>query len=116
MPVGFANTLLSVTVVTVTASNFPDAPGAAPHELDPPVSPSTQPREAVPEGYVSRSTALTDLDGWQVRQIHNRDGRVLDGMIECDSHEGPGDRNLWTTRSFAEFELFVDWRITQTPV
>jgi hypothetical protein len=55
------------------------------------------------------------LEGWEVRQADNRDWRVIDGVIDCDPHEGPGDRNLWTRRSFGDFELFVDWRIKQAP-
>jgi len=70
--------------------------------------------ETVPEGFVSLFNGK-DLDGWEVRQTENRDWRVVDGVIDCDPHDGPGDRNLWTTRSYEDFELLVDWRITQAP-
>jgi hypothetical protein len=54
-------------------------------------------------------------DGWVTRQPDNRDWRVLDGVIDCDPHPGPGDRNLWTAQSYGDFELLVDWRIKESP-
>lgn len=69
---------------------------------------------AIPEGF----TALFDgegLNGWVVRQPENRDWRVIDGVIDCDPHAGPGDRNLWTAKSYGDFELWVDWRIKESP-
>ena len=56
-----------------------------------------------------------DLDGWVVRQSDNHDWRVVDGVIDCDPHPEPGDRNLWTVKSYRDFELLVDWRIKESP-
>ena len=56
-----------------------------------------------------------DLDGWIVRQSNNHDWHVVDGVIDCDPHAEPGDRNLWTVRSYRDFELLVDWRIKKSP-
>lgn len=69
---------------------------------------------AVPKGFIPLFNG-TNLDGWNVRQAENKDWQVVDGVIDCDPHEGPGDRNLWTTRSYGDFELFVDWRIKKSP-
>jgi hypothetical protein len=69
---------------------------------------------SVAEGFVALFNGV-DLDGWELWQADNRDWRVVDGIIDCDPQESPGDRNLWTTRSFGNFELLVDWRITQAP-
>jgi hypothetical protein len=69
---------------------------------------------AVPEGFVSLFNGV-NLDGWTVHDPENRDWQVVAGVIDCDPHEGPGDRNLWTTRSYDDFELLVDWRIKQSP-
>lgn len=56
-----------------------------------------------------------NLDGWVVRQPDNHDWRVVDGVIDCDPQPGPGDRNLWTAKSYRDFELRVDWRIKESP-
>ena len=50
-----------------------------------------------------------------MRQSENQDWKVVDGVIDCDPHEGRGDRNLWTARSYGDFELLVDWRIKESP-
>jgi hypothetical protein len=70
--------------------------------------------QIVPEGFVPLFNGI-DLDGWEVRQPDNRDWQVVDGVIDCNPHEAPGDRNLWTARSYGDFELLVDWRIRESP-
>lgn len=70
--------------------------------------------EILPQGFVPLFNGI-NLDGWTVRSPDNRDWRVLDGVIDCDPHEGPGDRNLWTARSYGDFELWIDWRIRESP-
>jgi hypothetical protein len=70
--------------------------------------------KAAPEGFVSLFNG-SNLDGWTVRQPGNRDWQVVDGVIDCDPHEGRGDKNLWTTKSYDDFELLVDWRIKKSP-
>jgi len=70
--------------------------------------------KAVPEGFVSLFNGI-NLDGWTVKQSENHDWRVVDGVIDCDPHEGRGDKNLWTTRNYRDFELLVDWRIKKSP-
>lgn len=68
----------------------------------------------VPEGFVPLFNGI-NLDGWKVRQSQNRDWQVVEGVIDCDPHEGGGDKNLWTNRSYGDFELLVDWRIKKSP-
>jgi hypothetical protein len=68
----------------------------------------------VPKGFVPLFNG-SNLDGWEVRDEENQDWRVMDGVIDCDPHPGSGDRNLWTTRGFGDFELLVDWRIKAAP-
>ena len=72
------------------------------------------PGMAVPEGFVPLFNGI-NLDGWTVRQPQNQDWQVIDGVIDCDPHEGRGDKNLWTTRNYRDFELLVDWRIKKSP-
>ncbi len=70
--------------------------------------------QTAPDGFVPLFNG-TSLDGWTVRNPANQDWRVVEGVIDCDPHEGPGDRNLWTTRNYGDFELLVDWRIKKSP-
>ena len=70
--------------------------------------------QVVPEGFLPLFDGV-NLDGWTVRDPENQDWHVVEGFIDCDPHTGPGDRNLWTTQSYSEFELLVDWRIKESP-
>ena len=57
-----------------------------------------------------------DLDGWTTKQPDNHDWSVVDGVIDCDPKgDGKGDRNLWSTKEYGDFELWVDWRIKESP-
>ncbi|MEQ1860010.1 MAG: DUF1080 domain-containing protein [Chthoniobacteraceae bacterium] len=58
-----------------------------------------------------------DLEGWTTRQPDNKDWSVVDGVIDCDPKgDSPGDRNLWTTKEYGDFELWLDWRIKESPL
>ena len=83
-------------------------------EPDHPVLEPAESAEPAPDGFVPLFNGV-NLDGWEVRHAENRDWRVVGGVIDCDPHEGPDDRNLWTRRSFGDFELLVDWRIKEAP-
>jgi len=57
-----------------------------------------------------------DLSGWTTREAMKGDWKVVEGVIDCDPQgEGKGDRNLWTLQEYGDFELFIDWRIKETP-
>jgi hypothetical protein len=57
-----------------------------------------------------------DLTGWTTKQPDNHDWSVVDGLIDCDPKgDGKGDRNLWSTKEYGDFELWVDWRIKESP-
>jgi len=76
---------------------------------------SSGPGKVVPQGFTPLFNG-TNLDGWMVQQQPaNRDWQAVDGVIDCNPHEGHGDKNLWTTKSFGDFELLVDWRIKEIP-
>ncbi len=77
-------------------------------------APEPRNTKVVPEGFVPLFNRI-DLDGWEVRQPENQDWQVVDGVIDCNPHEGRGDRNLWTAESYGDFELMVDWRIKESP-
>ena len=67
------------------------------------------------QGFVSLFNGR-DLTGWTTKQADNHDWGVVDGVIDCNPQgEGKGDRELWTTKEYADFELWVDWRIKESP-
>ncbi len=57
-----------------------------------------------------------DLDGWSVPAGDNGHWKIVDGVIDYDAEsEAPGDKSLWTERSYGDFILRADWRIKNTP-
>src|SRR5262249_36341222 len=57
-----------------------------------------------------------DLAGWKVPPGDNGHWKVIDGVIDYDAEsEAPGDKALWSERSFGDFVLKVEWRIKSTP-
>jgi len=70
---------------------------------------------APPEGFVALFNGK-NLDGWTVRSADNRDWTVVNSVIDCTPHgESGGDKNLWTKKEYGNFELYVDWRIKESP-
>jgi hypothetical protein len=57
-----------------------------------------------------------DFTGWKVPAGDNGHWRIVDGVIDYDAEsEASGDKDLWTERTFRDFVLRVEWRITSTP-
>lgn len=57
-----------------------------------------------------------DLSGWKVPAGDNGHWKVAGGVIDYDAEsEAPGDKDLWTERSYGDFVLRLDWRIKSTP-
>ncbi len=57
-----------------------------------------------------------NLEGWTTRQANDPQWSVVDGVIDCNPQgDDKGDHNLWTTKEYGDFELWVDWRIKETP-
>src|SRR5690348_16672934 len=70
---------------------------------------------APPAGFVSLFNGK-DLTGWKVPDGDGGHWKVVDGVIDYDARsEAKGDKNLWTTKTFGDFVLRVDWRIKETP-
>lgn len=68
-----------------------------------------------PPGFVAIFNGK-DLSGWKIPEGDNGHWKVLDGVIDYDAgSEAPGDKNLWTDKSYRNFELKVDWRIKAVP-
>ena len=73
--------------------------------------PSTNPRpdEIQPEAEAFRSIyAGVNLDGWKAAPGWTAQDWVL-------NHDGAGDKPLWTEKSFGDFEMIVDWRLSGKP-
>jgi hypothetical protein len=55
-----------------------------------------------------------DLSGWKVPAGDNGHWKVVDGVIDYDAlSEAPGEKDLWTERTFRNFVLRLDWRAKQ---
>lgn len=74
---------------------------------------------AVGAGPVAQGTSLfngRDLTGWKVPEGDNGHWKVVDGVIDYDaSSEAPGDKHLWSEKTYGDFVLTLEWRITSTP-
>ena len=72
-------------------------------------------QSAVPAGFVSLFNGK-DLTGWKIPVGDNGHWKVVDGVIDYDAgSEAPKDKNLWTEKSFKNFQVKIDWRIKETP-
>jgi hypothetical protein len=69
---------------------------------------------AVPAGFTSLFNGK-DLTGWKVPEGDGGHWKVVDGVIDYDAGSQAKDKNLWSEKSFKNFELKVDWRIKATP-
>lgn len=57
-----------------------------------------------------------DFTNWKIPTGDNGHWKVIDGVIDYDAEsEAAEDKNLWTEKSYRNFELYVDWRIKETP-
>jgi len=57
-----------------------------------------------------------DLSGWKVPEGDNGHWKVVDGVIDYDaSSEAPGDKHLWSEKTYGDFVLTLEWRIKSTP-
>ncbi len=57
-----------------------------------------------------------DLDGWTNHQADTHAWSVVNGVIDCNPRgDEKGDQNLWSTKEYGDFELWVDWRIKESP-
>lgn len=67
------------------------------------------------QGFVSIFNGK-DLDGWTTHLADTHAWSVVNGVIDCNPRgDEKGDQNLWTTKEYGDFELWVDWRIKESP-
>jgi hypothetical protein len=68
-----------------------------------------------PPGYASLFNGK-DFTGWKVPEGDNGHWKVINGVIDYDAEsEGKQSKDLWTEKSYKDFELMLEWRITSTP-
>ena len=67
-----------------------------------------------PAGFVSIFNGK-DLTGWKIPEGDGGHWKVVNGAIDYDASSEAKDKNLWTVKSYKNFELMVDWRIKETP-
>ena len=67
-----------------------------------------------PDGFTSLFNGR-DLTGWKVPAGDNGHWRVVDGVIDYDAESEAKEKDLWTERTYRDFILRLDWRITSTP-
>ena len=79
-----------------------------------PVAVTTGAQGTPPAGFVSIFNGK-DLTGWKIPEGDGGHWKVLDGVIDYDAGSMAKDKNLWTVKSYKNFELMVDWRIKETP-
>jgi hypothetical protein len=52
-----------------------------------------------------------NLDGWVIPEGDNGHWSVIDGVIDYDARsEARGNKDLWTSEEFKDFELHIEWR------
>ncbi|MSU48757.1 MAG: DUF1080 domain-containing protein [Opitutus sp.] len=68
----------------------------------------------VPAGFVSLFNGR-DLSGWKIPAGDNGHWKILNSVIDYDARsEAPGEKHLWTEKSYKDFVLRIDWRIKET--
>jgi hypothetical protein len=57
-----------------------------------------------------------DLSGWELKEdVAEGIWSVVDGVIDCQPKLNPrGEKGLWSTGSYKDFELHVEWRLKDT--
>ena len=81
-----------------------DAPKKTNYKFGPPTG----------DGWVSLFDGKT-LHGWKTPEGDNGHWKVLDGVIDYDAQsESTGDKNLWSKKSYSDFQLHIEWRIKET--
>jgi len=75
----------------------------------------SEPSDDLTDGFVSLFNGK-DLDGWATRQPNKNEWSVVDGVIDCNPNdETPADHDLWSKKEYGDFDLWLDWRIKESP-
>ena len=80
----------------------------------PSTNPSADKVAAMAQGFRSLYNGV-DLNDWQVRPGHRNHWTALDWVINYDGKSEEKDKCLWSKKSYADFILIADVRLTRTP-
>jgi hypothetical protein len=71
--------------------------------------------QEAPKGFVSLFNGK-DFTGWKLPEGDNGHWKIIDGVIDYDARsEAKESKDLWTARSYKDFEIMLDWRIKTAP-
>ena len=71
--------------------------------------------QEVPDGFTSLFNGK-DFTSWIVPEGDNGHWKILNGVIDYDAEsEAEGNKSLMSEKVYRDFELYVDWRIKETP-
>jgi hypothetical protein len=80
--------------------------------------PSTNPKpeDVAPpdQGFKSLYTGI-DFTHWKWEDGHKGHWQAKDWILEYDGNSQAQDKNLWTEKSYGDFVMIVDWRLTREP-
>ncbi len=67
------------------------------------------------QGFKSIYTGV-DMSGWKLAPNHVGHFTARDWVLNYDGGSGEENQGLWTTKSYRDFSLIVDWRLPNRPV
>ena len=70
--------------------------------------------QKIPEGFVSLFNGK-DFENWKVPEGDNGHWKIVSGVIDYDAESEATDKNLWSSKEYKDFVLYVDWRIKEVP-
>jgi hypothetical protein len=80
--------------------------------------PSTNPKPEeianLDEGFKTLYNGI-DLSGWKLEDGHKDHWKPSDNILKYDGKSTAKDPNLWTEKSYANFEMICDWRFPGKP-
>ncbi len=71
-------------------------------------------QEGFPEGFTSLFNGQ-DFTHWEVPDNDGGHWKIVDQVIDYDAASEAEDKNLWSVKEYGNFELWVEWRIKETP-
>jgi len=80
----------------------------------PSTNPTRQETAEVAEDFTSLYTGL-DLTHWKADAGHQGHWKSRDWVLAYDGKSTARDQNLWTEKTYGDFEFIVDWRLPATP-
>ena len=70
--------------------------------------------QEVPAGFTSLFNGK-DFTHWKVPVGDNGHWKIVDEVIDYDAESEAVNKDLWSSKEYKDFILYVDWRIKETP-